>query len=920
MKYITNIVILLFFITALNAQKNQKFSPDDSIRKLREYARVKQAAYQEQEQLIDNFLKYHKIKRHIKSGRGGIQSLERIVDGRPVFQMTHNLNAAQTISTDLLWTASSSPFQLDGLGIELGIWDGGKLYDLHQEFAGQGRIWQRDTPPFLLDHSTHIAGTIGAAGINPLSTGMAGKASLLAYDFSNDMAEMALAASEGLALSNHSYGTVCGWKFNSESENWYWYGNASLNEVLDESFGLYDSSSWDIDYIAYLAPYYLMVKSAGNDRNEGPEQQPITHFDWNDGWQECNTIHNIDGAPEGYDCLGPKAVSKNNLAIGSVLDLPNGYTHPDEVQLAPYSAWGPCNDGRIKPDLVANGETVLSSVSDDAAAYAAYSGTSMAAASATGTITLLLQLQQQLSPGIALLASTIKGLLINTANECGPSPGPDYQFGWGLINAYAAATCLQNNYASGGALIKESTIQPNETQSFLINISDNQDELKVTLCWTDPPGTIQDHTQLSVSNLINDIDLSIENLSNGTSYLPWVLNPTSPSLAAGKGVNVKDNVEQVQIPTPPPGEYLIRVHATSITEGSEQTYSLIINQCMSNATIYPPKNLSYRIDDAAAQLFWEPAASSPNNYIIYKDKVPVAQTQDTTIIISGLDNGTSYNFYVKASYDNEQYSLPTNTIRVTPLQACSTPFYTDFESGIANWQIQQRIDSWRLGNKDSLTSYYLNLEENTTEFIWIDSGINKWHSHVSDIAASPPINLENHTDITVTFNYVFVTGIYDVIDELHLVYRQVGDAEWTKVMQPIASSDWREASCQLPPEAAKANVQIGFYYDDFYLHGMGAAIDDISVISTIPTSINHQTPAPQVVIYNNRVEISSSIPFSGMGNWELFDVTGRRVNSGQLEFLQGQAQMQVPYPERGLYLIRLRYNGTCNTFKILLSP
>jgi hypothetical protein len=43
-----------------------------------------------------------------------------------------------------------------------------------------------------------------------------------------------------------------------------------------------------------------------------------------------------------------------------------------------------------------------------------------------------------------MLAATLKGLILHTADEAGFADGPDYQFGWGLINAEKAANVLTN--------------------------------------------------------------------------------------------------------------------------------------------------------------------------------------------------------------------------------------------------------------------------------------------------------------------------------------------------------------------------------------------------------------------------------------------------------------------------------------------
>ena len=73
---------------------------------------------------------------------------------------------------------------------KLGLWDGGSPLLTHVEFAG--RILQNDNAD-ISDHSTHVAGTMIAKGINPAAKGMAnGIQQLIAYDMLNnsDIEEM----------------------------------------------------------------------------------------------------------------------------------------------------------------------------------------------------------------------------------------------------------------------------------------------------------------------------------------------------------------------------------------------------------------------------------------------------------------------------------------------------------------------------------------------------------------------------------------------------------------------------------------------------------------------------------------------------------------------------------------------------------
>ena len=57
-----------------------------------------------------------------------------------------------------------------------------------------------------------------------------------------------------------------------------------------------------------------------------------------------------------------------------------------------------------------------------------------------------------------MLSSTLKSLIIHTADEAGPNPGPDYSFGWGLMNTHKAAQTIKDNYYRGGIHIYENTL------------------------------------------------------------------------------------------------------------------------------------------------------------------------------------------------------------------------------------------------------------------------------------------------------------------------------------------------------------------------------------------------------------------------------------------------------------------------------
>ena len=493
-------------------------------------------------------------------------------DGRPEYYMTNNLNAARTVSADDLWSGGGAGYGLSGNGVTLGIWDGDGVRTTHQEL--NGRVVQRDAAGATSYHATHVAGTMIASGIVAGAKGMSPNASLDAYEWNDDLAEMATAAASGLRTSNHSYSYIRGWYYNSANGIWYWYGDTAVDLQQDFNFGFYSSYSRDWDEITYNAPYYLIVKSAGNDRNDTGPGAGGEHYVWIDGgWQWSSTTRDPDGGAAGYDCIGWIGVAKNILTVGSVLDIPSGYSGPSDVMMSDFSGWGPADDGRIKPDIVANGESVYSTDNRADDAYLTLSGTSMSTPNTTGSLGLLFEQYRSLVGG-DMRSATLKGLLIHTADEAGPAEGPDYQFGWGLLNARTAADVIAD-YASMTATASISEYTLNDSQSFDINFSaSGAGSIQVTLCWTDPAGT-PPTAQLNPTDLmlVNDLDVRIS--KNDTTYFPWILDPANPVAAATTGDNFRDNVEKIVIQNPTPGLFTVTVSHKGVL-AAPQDYSLIV--------------------------------------------------------------------------------------------------------------------------------------------------------------------------------------------------------------------------------------------------------------------------------------------------------------------------------------------------------
>ena len=519
------------------------------------------------------------LKKTLEDGRTiELKELDRT--GKPVYFTTCNLNAAKTVSTNKVWLGGGSGLNLTGSGVTLREWDESAVRPTHQELTG--RVVQGDGASGYSGHSTHVAGTLLATGVDPNAHGMAKLANLRAFDWNSDYAEMAAEAANGALLSNHSYVYITGW-FNAGS--WYWYGDTTISRYEDYFFSFYSDDSRIVDSIAYSAPYYLVCRAAGNDRGEGPSSQPVSHyvFDGNN-WVHASTIRNLDGMPSGYGCITYGfGTGKNMMTVGAVSPIPNGYNSPPDVVLAGFSCTGPTDDGRIKPDIVADGVGLYSTYSTADNAYATMTGTSMATPNCVGSLGLLQEHYHNLH-GVYMRAATLKGLVIQTADEAGSFPGPDYRFGWGLLNTSKAALLLSNTTT---AKVKELTLANGAT--YTLNIKANGTEaLRATICWTDPPGTPPPPSlNPPTIMLVNDLDLRID----GQTYKPWILDPSNPSAAATTGDNIRDNAEQVYIASPSAGCHTLTVTHKGTLSGGSQAFSLIV----SGITVYPdfiPGNVS----------------------------------------------------------------------------------------------------------------------------------------------------------------------------------------------------------------------------------------------------------------------------------------------------------------------------------------
>jgi serine protease AprX len=458
----------------------------------------------------------------------------------PIYVSTMNNEAAQMQNARSLQTGGLLGLDVEGQGMIVGVWDGDKVRDTHNAFSG--RIIPGEFLTVLDGHATHVAGTIASNGAGDSNArGIAPQASIKSYRFRRtsmqgaDEIEMSFEAGNGMLVSNHSYGIPAD----------------ALQVAL---LGKYDNRAQEWDLLAQNYPYYLIVTSAGNSRNLGANL--------------------FDG---GFDLLTSNANAKNVLTVGATTGVAN-YAGPSSVAIARFSSWGPTDDGRVKPDISTKGVDMYSTDSTGDSQYINRSGTSMSSPAVAGGAILLQQYYNNLHNNF-MKAATLKGVILHTVDEAGASNGPDYSFGWGLLNTEKAAIAIAN--LANASSIAELNLSEGATYSKTVTATGNTafgDVLTVSISWTDPatlrqnlPSSSEDDRAAMIEN---DLDLTVTS-SAGVIYRPWKLDPVNPSIAATTGVNDVDNFEKIEIDQLT-GDFTINVAHKGSLIGASQDYTLVI--------------------------------------------------------------------------------------------------------------------------------------------------------------------------------------------------------------------------------------------------------------------------------------------------------------------------------------------------------
>jgi Subtilase family len=546
--------------------------------------------------------------------------------GLPTFQTTTSLASNTLNGTDQVW----GNYSISGNGRTVGLFDFERPLNTHQDLlgritggAGLGTAGSHATA------MAGLLGSIGVtADLSDTTQGAAFGSNILSnLGDTGQFTVMNGFALDQMRVHSHSYTSTSGWSgvvFPSANYAFLgWLSDIRVSMLEPMGFGRYTVESSNADGVVRNRPYTLPVWAAGNERGENAGNQGFAaqlvangvnqgtgwfytfrspsagaqavagFFNGTTFWPIPTTsgssviysqnppaqislsaaapivpvtiaggiVPPADGGAAGFDSLPDGfPITKNTLVVGAL----DGTVNPSV--LAPFSACGPTDDGRIKPDLLESGVNVLVPTAVSNSAFAYQTGTSAATPQAAGSVSLWAELQEQLwTAKHPYVASTYKALAIHTAVEKG-TVGPDYQCGWGCFSAIEGATLIESNFINGfqRLFIKEVDLLAGVDASFTVKAVGGA-PIKVTAVWSDPntatlPGDVLDPNNPMV---VNNLDVEVYKLNspstsapNGTRYHMWRLNPASPSTAATRlladqNATTKDrnNVEQVTMPS-----------------------------------------------------------------------------------------------------------------------------------------------------------------------------------------------------------------------------------------------------------------------------------------------------------------------------------------------------------------------------------
>ena len=418
-------------------------------------------------------------------------------------------------------------------------------------------------------HGSHVCGSV--LGNGTMSTGLykgvAYEANLIIQGSQEDLSGIPAALStlfkqaydNGARIHSDSWGYDDHGYYNDDSravDQYIWSNKTMLVFIAAGNSGT-DSNTMDgvIDPMSVASPATakncMTVGAGENYRTSGG----YSSYTWGDAW------------PDDY---GTVPISTDYLSrAASGVDA-----------MAAFSSRGPCNDGRIKPDIVAPGTDIISTRSRKASGtgwgvagntnYLYEGGTSMATPLTAGAAGLTRQWITTTGGITNPSGQLLKALMLNGARNMAPGQygtgskqeiptvRPNNVEGWGHVDLFTTLQPATNQFLD---LYDTNALATGQTNTFTYTVTTGStNKFILTMAYADYWGTAGSGKQL-----INDLDLTVQKPSGSNLY------------ANGRtSKDATNNVEMIEFAADEAGTYTVRVSARTVPSGSPQAYALVV--------------------------------------------------------------------------------------------------------------------------------------------------------------------------------------------------------------------------------------------------------------------------------------------------------------------------------------------------------